>query len=75
MPEFCATGCERGKVEESVREAGANRILFGSDIDLIDPAYILGLYEEAALTPQEQQLVMHGNASRLFGESGVGCRV
>jgi len=64
--EFCASFCDRGKVEESVRIAGADRILFGSDMDLIAPEYILGMYEEAGLLPEDQAKVMHSNAARLF---------
>jgi len=65
--EFCCSAVERGKVERAVERLGAARVLFGSDATLFDPCYMLGMYEEAELSPDDLPLVMGQNAIRLFG--------
>lgn len=65
--EFCASFCDRGKVEETIKAVGADRVLFGSDMDLIAPEYILGMYEEAGMSAEEQDKVMYENVAQLFG--------
>ncbi|GBD11988.1 hypothetical protein HRbin23_01673 [bacterium HR23] len=46
---------------------GAERILFATDFPLLGYARALRHLEEGGLTPQEQALVLGGNAQRLFG--------
>jgi len=65
--EFCNSATEPGKARTTVDAAGADRVLFGTDAGLFDPAFCMGLYEEANLTPGEQQAILHDNAERLFG--------
>lgn len=65
--EFCNSASDPVKVRTTVDEAGAGRVLFGTDAGLFDPAYCMGVYEEADLTPQEQRAILHDNAMRLFG--------
>ncbi|MGD8238070.1 MAG: amidohydrolase family protein [Armatimonadota bacterium] len=67
--EFCCGHAERGKVRAAILTAGLERILFGSDLDLINPAFVLGMYEGAELTDAEKQAIYHDNAARLFGLS------
>lgn len=43
------------------------RILFGSDMDLNNPAFVLGIYQDANLNEREMKAVMYENAKRLFG--------
>lgn len=64
--EFCASTCPYGKVREAIDEMGTDRMLFGTDLGLFDPAYNLGTYESADLTPAEQEAIMHANARKLF---------
>jgi hypothetical protein len=68
--EFCASHCEYGKVAEGVRLAGAEKVMFGSDLDLISPHFVKGMYEAAGLSAEARALVYRANAMRLFNLSG-----
>ena len=63
----CASWADTDKLAIAVRELGAERILFGSDYSLFDPAHTLGMIEEADLSTEERELILGGNALRLFG--------
>lgn len=65
--EFCNSQVEPGRIRTTIDAVGSDRILFGSDAGLFDPAFCVGLYEEADLTPEEQKAILHDNAMRLFG--------
>ena len=66
--EFCCSILETDKVRRSIEIAGgADQILFGTDLDLIHPGMIAGCYEEACLSRDEKEKILHQNASRLFG--------
>jgi hypothetical protein len=65
--EVCCSVHETDKVRRSIDIAGPDRILFGSDLDLIHPGFIAGVYEEACLTQEEKETILYRNASRLFG--------
>ncbi|NLJ36589.1 MAG: amidohydrolase [candidate division WS1 bacterium] len=65
--EFCSSWAGRGKIEQAVQICGAQQILFGSDMDLIDPAFVIGQFEDAGLTDEQKQMVYYDNATRLFG--------
>ncbi len=65
--EFCCSALETDKVRRTIDIAGADRILFGSDLDLIHPGFIAGVYEEAGLTQEEKEKVLYRNASGIFG--------
>ncbi|MCX6377770.1 MAG: amidohydrolase family protein, partial [Armatimonadetes bacterium] len=65
--EFCCSVLETDKVRRSIEIAGDDRILFGSDLDLIHPAFIAGCYEEAKLSRAEMENILYKNASRIFG--------
>lgn len=64
--EFATTFPWRGGVRRAIETAGVDRILFGSDFPLIDPGYVLGHYQEADLSADEQQAIMWRNAEQLF---------
>ena len=57
----------KGRVESIVAAAGADRVLFGSDFTLIDPAYIIGEVEEADLSAADRQKIYFSNSAKLFG--------
>ncbi|MDC0196886.1 amidohydrolase family protein [bacterium] len=57
---------EAGAVRRAIDRVGADRIVFGSDLDVIVPAYGLGIYYEANLSPQEDQKIMAKNARRIL---------
>jgi predicted TIM-barrel fold metal-dependent hydrolase len=70
--DFCATWADADKVAWAVQELGAERVLFGSDYTLFDPAHTLGMIEEAAVSAEAKALILRGNAERLFGISPAG---
>jgi uncharacterized protein len=55
-----------GFVEWLVREAGAERILFGSDVTMFDPRVHLGRVLDADIPTESKALILGGNACRLF---------
>ncbi len=63
----CATWADADKVAWAVRELGAERVLFGSDYPLFDAGYTLGMIEDAELAEEQRELILHGNAERIFG--------
>lgn len=65
--ETCSTYRTPGVIEQLVNEAGAERVLFGSDIPLMDPRPQLGKIITAAISDEAKRLVLGGNASRLLG--------
>lgn len=58
---------DTGFVEACVAALGAHKILFGTDIPLLDPAPQLAKIRETRLTDAERDLVMGGNILRLMG--------
>jgi predicted TIM-barrel fold metal-dependent hydrolase len=64
--EFCCSVLETDKVRRTVEIAGPDRILFGSDLDLIHPGFIAGVYEEAGLSRTDSEKVLYRNAARIF---------
>ncbi len=54
-------------VRAVVETAGPDRLLFGSDAPLLDPAFALGTYREAGIAADRIEDVFAGNARRLFG--------
>jgi predicted TIM-barrel fold metal-dependent hydrolase len=56
-----------GLVEWFVQHAGADRVLFGSDVTLIDVRTIMGRVLDADISVEEKALILGQNAVRLFG--------
>jgi len=67
--DFCCGHSDRGKVRHAIETAGREKILFGSDLDLLTPAFTLGMFEGAELSDAEKQAIYHDNAARLFALS------
>jgi predicted TIM-barrel fold metal-dependent hydrolase len=65
--DMCASWADADKVADAVKELGPERVLFGSDFTLFDPAHTLGMIEDADLSDDDRELILHGNAERLFG--------
>ncbi|MFP3903604.1 MAG: amidohydrolase family protein [Armatimonadota bacterium] len=65
--EFCSSWAGYGKVERAVNICGAGQIVYGSDMDLIDPAFVIGMYEDADLTDDERAMIYRENAASLLG--------
>jgi uncharacterized protein len=55
-----------GEVDHAVTELGAERVLFGSDAPIRDPATALAKVLGADLSEVDRQLVLHDNAARLY---------
>ena len=64
--ETCMTILERDKIEEAVSEVGADRIVFGSDLTLINPAHILGMILDAEISNLDKEKILYRNAKRIF---------
>ena len=64
--ETCSTFRAPGVIEQLVREAGANRVLFGSDVPLMDPRPQLGKILTADIGEEARRLILGENARRLL---------
>jgi len=64
--ETCSTFRTPGVIEALVAEAGAERVLFGSDIPLMDPRPQLGKIITADIDDDAKRLILGENARRLL---------
>ncbi|MCY3761310.1 MAG: amidohydrolase family protein, partial [Gemmatimonadetes bacterium] len=64
--ETCSTFRQPGVVERLVAEAGADRVIFGSDTPLMDPRPQLGKIVTADIDAAAKRLILGGNARRLL---------
>lgn len=64
--ETCSTFRQPGVIERLVEEAGADRVLFGSDVPLMDPRPQLGKIITSAIDDDAKRLVLGENAKRLL---------
>lgn len=64
--ETCSTYRTPGVIEQLVNEAGADRVLFGSDTPLMDPRPQLGKIITARISDEAKRLVLGENARRLL---------
>mgnify|MGYP005843142003 CR=1 FL=1 len=55
-----------GRVDEAVKELGADKILFGTDFPLLDPSICMGMMEDSYLGDEERELIMYKNACKVF---------
>ena len=53
-------------IEQLVNEAGADRVLFGSDTPLMDPRPQIGKIITADISDEAKRLILGGNARRLL---------
>ena len=65
--ETCSTFRTPGVIEQLVNEAGADRVLYGSDIPIMDPRAQIGKIITAEISDEAKRQVLGGNASRLLG--------
>ena len=69
--DICGWGVERmGVLEHAVRMAGPDRVLFGSDFTINDPASVIARVKKSYLDEEIQQKIMSGNLFRLLREHG-----
>ena len=66
--EISGSCIEAGRLEAAVATAGAERVLFGTDLPFLDPSsWLAVLQEETALTVAQQEAVLGRNMARLAG--------
>src|SRR5690625_6676240 len=58
---------EADRIRWVLDQVGPERLLFGSDSTLVDPALAVGAFRAAGLDAHERQLSMRRNAERLLG--------
>ena len=62
-----ASSCfDNGMIEFAIEEAGAEKILYGSDTPLLDPALQIAKITESDISRKEKELILHGNIDRLL---------
>ncbi|MBM4046839.1 MAG: amidohydrolase [Planctomycetes bacterium] len=65
--EPCATCNERDRIRAAVDAVGPDRVVFGSDLTLIHPAWTIGMIESADLSDDMRRKIYSENARRVFG--------
>ena len=65
--EICCSCCEIGIIETAVSTVGAERVLFGTDMPLLDPCSSLYKVLDADIDDQARALILGGNMARLTG--------
>lgn len=68
MFEAVASNAERGRIKKAVDVLGAERMFFGTDLTLLDPAYVIGMFEESGFLQSQKELIYYSNAKRIFFE-------
>jgi len=66
MLEAVASNPERARIRQAVETLGADRMLFGTDQTLLDPAYMIGMFEESGFTLEERKKIYCANSERIF---------
>ena len=64
--ELCTSYPEQNIFRRAIDEVGAERIVFGTDLEMISPAFVLGSLWEAQASEQEQRLILRENACRIL---------
>ena len=62
---------DNGMIEFAVEEVGAERVLYGSDLPLLDPALQIAKVTESDLTHEEKEMILHGNIDRILNLRGA----
>jgi predicted TIM-barrel fold metal-dependent hydrolase len=65
--EFSSSFAKLGQVRAAVAAAPVERILWGSDVPLLDPTYVYGTYEDAGIRREDWQRVFWANSAELYG--------
>ncbi|MBI3920512.1 MAG: amidohydrolase family protein [Armatimonadetes bacterium] len=64
--EPCATLADRDKIHYAIDKMGDRRVLFGSDLTLINPAFVAGMVRDANISVQQKERMFYKNAKELF---------
>ena len=65
--ETCGSLAAHGAIESSVRKAGADRVLFGSDMALLDARHQIGKVVTADISDEDKRKILGLNAIKLLG--------
>jgi predicted TIM-barrel fold metal-dependent hydrolase len=65
--ETCGSGATFGAIEKGVRIAGADRMLFGTDMALLDARHALGKIVTADISHADKRQILGLNAIELLG--------
>jgi len=70
--ELSGSGIERvGILEKAVKEIGADRVLYGSDFTINDPAMVISRVKNAFLTAEDREKILFRNVERLLAGAGT----
>ena len=64
--ELCTSYPEQNVYRRAIDAVGAERVLFGTDLEMISPAFVCGSIWEAGLSDAEARKVFRDNARRLL---------
>lgn len=64
--EVCSTCTDPRKIRQAVEAVGPQRVLFGTDATLFEPAYMRKALEDTGLSKEEMEWVLGESAQRLF---------
>lgn len=67
--ETCGVSAE-AKVAQAVKEIGASRVIYGSDMPFHDPAFDLARIQYAKISEEEKKWVLGGTAKKLLDSLG-----
>jgi len=71
--ELSGSGHERvGIIEKAVEEIGADRVLYGSDFTINEPAGVIARVKNAFLTAEDREKILFRNVERLLARAGSG---
>lgn len=62
---------DNGMIEFAVEEVGAERVLYGSDLPLLDPTLQIAKVTESTISAGEKDLILHGNIDRILKLRGT----
>jgi predicted TIM-barrel fold metal-dependent hydrolase len=63
---FQTTGVRKETIEYACQHVSAERVLFGSDFPWFQVEEEIRKVREAAISPNERELIFNGNAKRMF---------
>jgi len=64
--ETCGSPIPAGKIDRAVNKLGSKKILYGSDIALLSPAFALGAVLDADISESQREDILYRNAYQLF---------
>ena len=65
--EMCSSFADLATVREVARRVPRHKFMFGTDAPLLEPAFVLGTYQDAGVPQEQERSVYWDNAARLFG--------